>query len=601
VAIAAWNVTFVVPVGGMDQSWFAGMHMVAQMGLHFGTQVIWTYGPLSFLFIPGTYYSGLAVLAFCYQALLLVAYCTSLVWALRRSANAVVAVAVAFVTVLALPNAFTVLVIAAVWCLAALDEDPARYATRLVSIGGGALSALQFLIRLSWGPAIFLMCAATLMALPGRRRDLPIFVGTAAATFAALWLAAGQRLGDVPHFLRNAMEIVGGYSQAMGIDTFAGKYLVLAIATLVLLVACSALAAPAGPRRVAAGAVTAVAGFIAYKEGAVRFDVFHVIIFFATAAPLLMVIRWRGRLRLVGVAAVLAVGALAVHVAPANTVGSFNPVTHVKTFVTQVRTLASPARRRHIMAAGRFWNLVLYRVEPSTVALLRGHRVHVDPWAASVVWAYNLDWRPLPVFQDYQAYTSRLDAANARVLRSPSDGPDRILRENVPLIEPRFRAAAIDDRYPAWDPPQAAIAMLCNFAPLQTTQRWQVLGRTRNRCGAPRLLRSVNTRYGASIPVPQAAPGEAVFARVHGAGVSGIETLRALLFRARFRYVTVNGRQISRLVPGTAADGLLMSVPKSADFPGAGFALSPAARTLSFTGTSGSLHVDFYAMPLRRF
>jgi hypothetical protein len=279
---------------------------------------------------------------------------------------------------------------------------------------------------------------------------------------------------------------------------------------------------------------------------------------------------------------------------------NFNPITHLRSFATQVRTAASPGRRKAIIDSGRFITAIQYGLEPRTVALLRGHGVHVDPWSASVVWAYRLKWHPLPVFQDYQAYTSALDHGNADVLRNRG-GPDRILRENVAVVEKSLGYAlpAIDNRYPAWDPPAAALAMLCNFAPLETTPRWQVLGRVPSRCGAPRQIGLVGTRAGQTVTVPRAGNDDVVFARIQGAGVGGLERLRSFLLRARFRYAIVNGRTAWRLVPGTAADGLVMTVPRGADFPGQGFTLSPNARTLSLRGAAGPLTIAFFAMPIR--
>jgi hypothetical protein len=240
----------------------------------------------------------------------------------------------------------------------------------------------------------------------------------------------------------------------------------------------------------------------------------------------------------------------------------------------------------------------IYRLDSRTLALLRGHTVDIDPWEQGVAWAYGLHWLPQPVFQDYQAYTPTLDRDNAATLASPR-GPQRVLRENVPKVLPEYPTSATDGRYPAWDPPAAAIAMLCHYVPLRTTGRWQVLGRSPNRCGRPHLLTSARTSYGETVRVPASSKGEAVFAKIHGAGVSGLERVESFFARAHARYATVNGSKTYRLVPGTAGDGLIMSVPKGADFPGRGFSLSPNARRLSLTGTSGELTIDVFGMSVR--
>ena len=82
---------------------------------------------------------------------------------------------------------------------------------------------------------------------------------------------------------------------------------------------------------------------------------------------------------------------------------------------------------------------------------------------------------------------------------------------------------AIDGRYPAWDPPAQALATLCHFAPISTDDRFQVLARTDDRCGDPQAAGSVVAREGEVVDVPAAGAGEVVFARIEGAGVSGLE------------------------------------------------------------------------------
>jgi hypothetical protein len=223
--------------------------------------------------------------------------------------------------------------------------------------------------------------------------------------------------------------------------------------------------------------------------------------------------------------------------------------------------------------------------------------VHLDPSGAAVVWAYGLDWRPLPVFQENSAYTGELDEDNADFLTS-SDGPERVLRGNPAILDP-LTARTIDGRNPTWNPPAVNVGFLCHFRAVRTTQHWQVLARAPDRCGEERRIASVETSSGEVVQVPPAGPGEAVIARIHGAGVSGLERARSFLFRARPRFLEVNrGQARFRLVPGTAGDGLIMAVPTPLDLP-APFSLSAGAITIAVEGAGDELRVDFYALPLR--
>jgi hypothetical protein len=595
VAVAAWNVPLAAPSVGVDTSWPAGLYMATHAGFHFGTEVIWTYGPLGFLVQPSVIFRTLGVIAFLYQSALLVALCASLVWAVRRTFNLAVALLIVYVTVALGFKLEITLALAAIWCLAALAPSPPSYARHVVALGGGALGAIGCLVKLSLGPAILLMCGATLVALPTRWRDLARLAGSALATFTALWFATGQSLGNLPDYVSSAREVIVGYSQAMGLDAEPDWYIFAALEILVMLVAWSAVAAAPGKRRAAAGVVMALAAFAAFKEGVVRFDADHIAIYFATATALTLAIPWRRALAPAAIVTFALTGGLYLGVTSTSLGDALNPIHQVDGLRSEVRTVADSGRWSQAQAGVRASLQASYALDPATLGDLRGHTVDIWPWEDLAAWAYRLEWRPEPVFQSYQAYTSALDRDNATALASP-EGPDRILR-SAPAVS--SINADVDGRNLAWDPPLATVAMLCHYAPLHTTARWQVLARVADRCGQLHPLRSVSATNGQTVKVPKSPPGTAVIAKVHGAGVSGIEALRTFFLRSNVRYAVINGTTPYRLVPGTAADGLLMSVPKRADFPGRNFNLSPDASLLSFAGTSGDLRIDFYALPIR--
>ena len=592
VALATWNISFTPPLLGLDPSWWAALYMGADRGLHFGSELVWTYGPLGFLREPWLFVPNLAVIAFVYSAALYIALCISLVWALRRSLNAALAVILTFVALIAAPSLEVPITLAAIWCLAALSPRPPRHAQAAVLFGGATLGATETLVELRSGPVILLMCAVTLAAQPRWRRLVPAFVGCSVVGLAVAWFAAGQAAGNVGDFISSSAQIVSGYSQAMGVKPASGLYLPGAVLIGAALVAAAAAGSAAGRARIAAAIVMGVAAFSLYKEAIVRADAGHAAIFFGTAAAFAAAIAYRRRLA--AVAAVAALIVVAIVAVPPYTKLDFNPFSHARAASNQAQLLVD-APQRHRLAL--FWTAVLrtqYRVPSSMLGLLAGRTVHVDPWEAGATFAYRLRWDPLPVFQDYSAYTSALDRLNANALRS-ARGPQRILRENVGLVQPQYPTATIDQRFPAWDPPDESIAMLCNYVALDTSVRWQALGKVGNRCGPATLVKSLKAHYGEAVSVPAAPPRGIVFAAVHGAGVSGLESVRSALYKAKFRYVRVNGNTYYRLVPGTAADGLLLDAATGVDYP-APFALSPGARTIAVVGDSGALRIDFYSM-----
>ncbi|MBA2523138.1 MAG: hypothetical protein H0V25_07365, partial [Solirubrobacterales bacterium] len=340
--------------------------------------------------------------------------------------------------------------------------------------------------------------------------------------------------------------------------------------------------------------------FALFKEGIVRFDTPHLGAYFATMVVFWLAVPWGAARRLipaVGAVALLAVAVpLQLHDDPGQAWDLLNGVDNVHRAYDQADLLVHPDERSQAAAEAAVIMAVGYGIDPRMLSELEGHSVAIDPWEIAVVWTYQLDWSPLPVFQNYSAYTAKLDQLNAERIASP-EGPEMILRQNPAKGLSQYPTRTIDRRYPAWDPPAQALATLCNFAPLRTTKRWQLLERVPDRCAEPQPIGSVESSYGETVLVPQAPRGAVVFVRIHGAEVSGLESLRSLLYRAKPRYAVVDGGDRFRLIPGTAGDGLLLR--GEPQLTGAGLlAQAPQAKSIELTGLAGDLRYDFYSMAL---
>ena len=600
VALLGWRVGIVPPNPGLDPSWNAGLAMAIKEGLHFGNQVVFTYGPLGFLAGPFIWYGDLAVLALLYSAALYVAFSVALVWALRRSLPVLPSVVIAFLIVAVLPLLEQSILVAVLVCLGALARERSQVIISALAVGGASFAAVELLVKLSTGPIVLLVFLIALIGLRARWWQVFGFLGLMGAETLLLWLLAGQSLSTIPDFLENTWQVISGYSAAMlrQEQVAAWKLTLATIGAAIVavgLVAASAQASYAdGRARWAGMALMGIAAFGVFKEGVVRADTAHLSLFFSAACVLWIAIPWGGarwHWLVVGSAVIAVMG---VPVRPSGSSTNLNAISNVRHATDQFRNLVSGSRRTKMINQARFFMVVGYGLDSQMRADLRGHRVAIDPWEVGVAWAYQLDWDPLPIFQNYQAYTSRLDDVNAAEVESPH-GPDRILRENVLAFDPASSTGDLDNRYLGWDPPAQARAILCNFVPLHTSARWQVLGRTSNRCSPPQLIRSVGASSGATVPVPEAGPGEVVFVRIYGAGVSGLERLSTFLLHARTRRMIVNGAQSYRLIPGTATDGLLLW---GGDRVAAGGAFSqiPQARTIEVTGANGDLRFSFFRM-----
>jgi hypothetical protein len=285
------------------------------------------------------------------------------------------------------------------------------------------------------------------------------------------------------------------------------------------------------------------------------------------------------------------------------------PISRAKDARDQLETLLLPGPRERARAESREFLRGFYNFDPKTLALLRGRSVFSYPWETAPIWAYELDWHPQVIFP-YLAYTPHLDELNAAAISSPA-GPETILRHRpCGAIE---RASylgceawnAVGPTFLPHEEPRATIEMLCNFEPVRTTPRLQVLERVPDRCGPPRPISShtVGDLETLRIPTPP-RPDQVVFAKVHGFKPSGLERLRTFLYRATNRSEIFDDSYQYRVVPGTMEDGVILRVPPRLNFEPP-FPVTPNARAVSFETNGGmgvsspSYEVEFFAMQVR--
>lgn len=606
IALLTWPIASPQPQVGTDPSWVAALYMGLSKGLQFGTEFVFAYGPLGFLEQPALYDSGLWIVALLYRTLICVALAVALLWAARRALPLPLAAAAVYALLVIGRLEAAAVLLTFVVCVAAVSVDPPRQALRLVTYGGGVLAAIELLGKLNFGIGIAGLCLVALLGLPGRRRNVPIFAAVFLASLIALWLIAGQGIDHLPDFASNSLQVLSGYSEAMPVNVSDVDWQrPWAVASIVLLIGAAVLAGWREPRarRLALVGLAALFGFLVFKQSFVRQGLGNASDFFPLILGAALALSWRLPARLprlpphaplLALLAPLAVLTIAAFPGP-SFLEALKPADHLEYLRQDVQALVSPSKRRKLAEEGAEAMRSRYRLDPASRRWLSGREVAVEPLEIGAAWAYGLDWHPLPVIQGYQAYTPDLDRLNARALEGP-DRPTAILRQNPAAFEGSPHTS-IDNRNIGWDPPAAARAMLCDYRAVRTTRRWQVLYPAAERCGRARQIGHLEIETGRPVRVPPPPPGTFVFARIHGLGVGGLEQLRTFLYRARQRTATVNGTRTWRVVPGTAADGLILAAAPGADFPPP-FALAPAARTLTLNvaGDPGRhVEIDFYA------
>jgi hypothetical protein len=91
--------------------------------------------------------------------------------------------------------------------------------------------------------------------------------------------------------------------------------------------------------------------------------------------------------------------------------------------------------------------------------------IDIIPWDVALLYAYDLDWSPRPVFQSYSAYTPLLDSINAKHFEK-TNAPDIII----------YSHESIDKRYPLFDEPIVFRTLLENYE-VQSLENYLILQR----------------------------------------------------------------------------------------------------------------------------
>lgn len=586
--VLTWPVRDLVPPTNIDISWQAGLHLAAVEDLRFGHDVLFTHGPLGFLVAPQLWFRGTAVAAVLFAVISQACLLGALLRVLLRFLPlwGAILVALTATRVLVRPPSETLSLAMLLVCLHLLQTPQRPRGLPLWAGLGVLVTAVQTLVKLNSGVYCAVLLAVTVVALAERRsRALAGCVAAGLVALVLLWLAAGERLGDLLAWARGSLDMTSGYTAAMAVEEPGRGIEYAVVAVLIVLVTVLLARYRDGARLPFVVVLLLLTGFIELKHGFVRHNR-HVLglLAFLTVLPLGLRLRREATVPRLAVAG-LAVLATWVAAQGALTVYLQESVRSLPRAVDQVWTLASAERTASAQAEWRTRLQAAYALEPATLAALDGSRVQVDPFDTAVVWAHELPWAPVPVFQQYSTYTPFLDEANAEALVRP-DAPEAILRA---------RTRTIDQRSTVYEAPQYTLATICRYREEHLADRWQVLRRSEDRCSEPRTLGTQTVQPGQTVAVPAASgPRSLVYARI-GLPSDPRDVLLGIAFKPLHPPRISTDGVTSDLVAANAGGPLLMRAPATAPVgPGPGGRVD--VSRLALPGLSSDTTVEFFEL-----
>jgi hypothetical protein len=550
---------FSMPASGLDPSWVAAIAHGFVSGWQWGSDVIFTFGPLGFLYFK-PFLEGTLLVAVLYWTVVAVVSAVNFLELLRP-----VPLPFAFVLFVAFAASvshgpdtihFILPLLAAIGHFRTPHPVPTKMTLPLAIVTGPA-----GLIKLSFGilgAFIFVVLDVDRV----RQRKFPLYTPVFLATFLATYVCVGQNPAYLYVFLVQSFGVVSGFSEAQqlpGSNLELLLFMVVSAATgLIICYREFHLARTEATYadRMLFIACLAIYWIIIFKAGFVRQDLHTVVSWNSISACMAAYLasNWPRNRNLSGIAAI--VGVLILTGASAMRI----KLELGQSFVLS-RALEDPLRQ--LTAAWAFladrdsWMLQRRQERDASLAAIRratplsplDGSVDTIPSIQSAILAYGFEYRPRPNLQEYEAYTRDLIDANLTFLRS-----DRAPKYIV------HSTGSIDNRYPSLADGPMWPDLLSRYYPLRFEGKYLILRRRPspidNILSAPLQLAA---RIGEEVKLDGTEPKfvaiqtrKTLFGR-----------LAQLLFRPGLMSLTVklsNGQErIHRIVPDIAKEGFFLS------------------------------------------
>ncbi|MBS1838656.1 MAG: hypothetical protein JST64_13270, partial [Actinobacteria bacterium] len=393
-------------------------------------------------------------------------------------------------------------------------------------------------------------------------RDLVVWLGSGSIVAIATFVVFGGPLAALGPWVGGTIEIMSGFSSAMGRSRTPPESVYEQLGAVAICVAVVVLVAREArlptARRVAAAIVSALALYLTFRQGFVRYDFWHVRQFYVVVAmvPFAFAGLWSLRRIAAFVLATLLVMLPGQHPGPNL---ALMPARSIVWAARSAVDVAGPGRLAELRNRRAEATRDHYRVPASMLERIGDDTVAILPEDLEIADGYrDLNWVPMPLLQDYQANTSALDRRNTGLLTS-SRAPEWIIRSHG--------ATRVDRHFPRFDPPQENLELLCRYEVVeQTSNDLELLRRRDDVCGSPEVVERRSAELGRAVRVPAPEGDELVVARFSGIDAGLLPELQGSMYRgARYRFEVAGAPRAWRFTPGTQEGWHVLRAPSCID------------------------------------
>ncbi len=486
------------PAAELDASWRMALGKFFVEGRQFGTEVVFTYGPLGFE-MGRTYWGGQWASLIVWQAVQAVVFTGIVYWQGYRLTGyaRLFFFLYFFLFGLTYQDAMhqTIIALAGIELIRRSDASW-RWSSALLLALLATLSLVKFTNMLL---AFFLVLLAGGLELWTRRRLSALRMPVLFLGFLLLgWIICGQQLGNFPAYLHSSWEISQGYQDAMGFPC-PPYQLYLALTALGLVMSYLLLNLATHPARVRCAFLTLGSGayiYLNWKHGFIRADGHQVGFYYALLTVIVtasFILEDAPRFKLLKCLMLATAGLLAVLgadlVLPGVARGALGGVQNK---VNQNVSFALGLSHTRELYDARL------RGEKDAIELLKTKStvgrstVDVLGFVQAVALFNDFNYQPRPVFQSYSAYSPYLSRLNYDYYAS-GRAPDYVL----------FKLQTIDYRLATMDDPHVLRLLIQRYTYLFSELGYSVWKRKPGPYDAaafePKLIRSTITHLGEKV------------------------------------------------------------------------------------------------------
>lgn len=598
---------FTFPGVGLDPSWKTGLLLARVNDIKWGTSLDYTYGPWGWLSVDTVIDRSLMALSIVFMigvSALVVAVSWKLLRASfseRASLAIVLLVVVPVFSQVGIPDVFLAGIFGALLILVQRAQSGCSETWKTI-LPVTFVVALALQVKFSGGlfavMGLVVVCALWWRTL----KTVALVLGSFVAWFLLLWLISERSFSGLPDWVRRSIAIGGSYAEVQSVSIGQPLFLVLfavfAIAIVVLLVRRLRVVPSTRTINVVSSALVAVMLYAGLKTGFIRegnarvFEAVSLLIpvWIWVAEPIRLSLR---RFALLLLPVVLGIGILVGERPESGSLtGLYNWPQQASVWVEDANLFTSNVLFNRKADAARDAAQSFYGLSSDMVDSLRQSPAQIDPFDTSLIWAYGLPWRPMPIFQTYMNFTPSLDQATTDALEARSSN-DTI------LIDTSW-VGNLDYRLSLWTSPKYQLALTCSWELIHRDGRWEQWAKSvkGDRCGTPVTISSESVSAQQVLPIPQAEDGSfvvATYARNSSIG-DVVSSAFALLYKPLNIFTVRLGETVYRQPRTFSHSPLIVSCPPASVETKRYEAVCPSPETIEFS-ESGT--VTFERIPIR--